>query len=464
MSSATHIAVIDIGKTNAKLAIVDPQNWHELAVRTTANHVLPGLPYPHFDIDAIWTFLLDAMRELNTQFPIACISITAHGACGVLLDENGDLAMPVLDYEHDGPESVYDAYDALRPDFSESGSPKNAVGLNLGAQFFWQMQAFPDLAMNVRHMLTYPQYWAYRLTGVMATEATSLGCHTDLWNPWAGTYSSMVETLNWTSLMAPVRKAMDVLGPVHDHLADQIGLSRAVPVHCGIHDSNASLFPHLLQRRAPFSAVSTGTWVICMVVGGKSIDPDPARDTLVNVNAFGAPVPSSRFMGGREFDLLMKGRSAGASEEAVSRVLGKEFMLFPSVENQTGPFQGRSPIWTVEPETLKDDEYYVVVSFYLALVTNICLDLCGADGPVIVEGPFTRNNLYLAMLQSACGRQVIRSEMSATGTSVGAAMLTIKNSDRGCAEPPKTETGTLDPRFVHYADLWQRKLSAQESA
>lgn len=462
MIASHHVAVIDIGKTNAKLAIVDPQNWRELAVRTMANRVLPGPPYPHFNVEAIWAFLLDSMRELNGQYPVASISITTHGASGVLLTEHGELAMPVLDYEHDGPDSMRNAYEALRPDFSETGSPKIAVGLNLGAQFFWQMQAFPDLATDVRHMLTYPQYWAYRLTGVMANEATSLGCHTDLWNPWKGTFSSMVETLDWTPLMAPVRKATDVLGPLHAHLADQLGLAAAVPVHCGIHDSNASLFPHLMQRQAPFNAVSTGTWVICMSVGGQPIEPDPMRDTLVNVNAFGEPVPSSRFMGGREFDLLMADRKAVASKNAVSRVLDGKIMLFPSVENQTGPFQGRQPEWTVEPHTLNDGEYYAVVSFYLALVTNVCLKLCGADGPIIVEGPFVQNNLYLRMLESVSGRRVIGSASSATGTSIGAAMLTIKNTDMGSQESLRAEFAATDDRFVAYAGLWEEHLSARE--
>lgn len=461
MIASHHVAVIDIGKTNAKLAIVDPQNWQELAVRTMANRVLPSPPYPHFNVEAIWAFLLDSMRELNGQYPVASISITTHGASGVLLTEHGELAMPVLDYEHDGPDSMRDAYEALRPDFSETGSPKIAMGLNLGAQFFWQMQAFPDLAANVRHMLTYPQYWAYRLTGVMANEATSLGCHTDLWNPWKGTFSSMVETLDWTPLMAPVRKATDVLGPMHAHLADQLGLPAAVPVYCGIHDSNASLFPHLTQRQTPFSAVSTGTWVICMSVGGKQIEPDPMRDTLVNVNAFGDPVPSSRFMGGREFDLLMADRKAVASKNAVSRVLDDKIMLFPSVESQTGPFQGCEPKWTVEPDTLDDDEYYAVVSFYLALVTRVCLNLCGADGPIIVEGPFGQNKLYLQMLESACGRQVIRSEASATGTSIGAAMLTNNNPDEGSQESLPAEFAATDERFVAYAQLWQEQLTAR---
>jgi len=35
-------------------------------------------------------------------------------------------------------------------------------------------------------------------------------------------------------------------------------------VFCGVHDSNASLLPHLGSRQAPFTIVSTGTWVILM--------------------------------------------------------------------------------------------------------------------------------------------------------------------------------------------------------
>ena len=40
------------------------------------------------------------------------------------------------------------------------------------------------------------------------------------------------------------------------------------PVLTGIHDSNASLLPHLIDRKPPFAVVSTGTWVIAMAIGG----------------------------------------------------------------------------------------------------------------------------------------------------------------------------------------------------
>ncbi|MFD1807147.1 hypothetical protein ACFSHQ_00750 [Gemmobacter lanyuensis] len=42
-----------------------------------------------------------------------------------------------------------------------------------------------------------------------------------------------------------------------------------------------------------------------MTMGGAAVTLDPARDVLVNVNALGAPVPSARFMGGREWELTV---------------------------------------------------------------------------------------------------------------------------------------------------------------
>ena len=53
-----HVAVIDIGKTNAKLALVRLSDLCEIAVITRPNTPLPGPPYPHFDVDGHWEFIL----------------------------------------------------------------------------------------------------------------------------------------------------------------------------------------------------------------------------------------------------------------------------------------------------------------------------------------------------------------------------------------------------------------------
>ena len=107
----------------------------------------------------------------------------------------------------------------------------------------------------------------------------------------------------WLKKMPEVRPAAAVLGLTTPELTQRLGLKRPIPVHSGIHDSNASLLPHILEREPPFAVVSTGTWVIAGVPGGSLDGLDPRRDCLANLDAFGRPVPSARFMGGREFEI-----------------------------------------------------------------------------------------------------------------------------------------------------------------
>jgi sugar (pentulose or hexulose) kinase len=74
------IAVIDIGKTNAKFAIVDTKDFDEIAVFTMPNKVRQGPYYPFFDVAAIWTFLLDKLKYTQAKFGIDAVSVTTHGA------------------------------------------------------------------------------------------------------------------------------------------------------------------------------------------------------------------------------------------------------------------------------------------------------------------------------------------------------------------------------------------------
>ena len=151
-----------------------------------------------------------------------------------------------------------------------SGTPRLPIGLNLGAQLFWQARAFPQEFAGSRRIVMYPQYWAYRLTGVLANEVTSLGCHTDLWNTAPkGSISSLVAHGMAGGRMAPVRKAGDRLGPVLPEIAaatglraDHAGLLRHPRFQCLAAAASAC------SARQPFSVVSTGTWVIVMAVGG----------------------------------------------------------------------------------------------------------------------------------------------------------------------------------------------------
>ncbi len=161
-------------------------------------------------------------------------------------------------------------------------------------------------------------------------------------------------------------------------------------------------------------------------------------------------------MGGREFERVVQGAGSASIEEAVAVLSGK-VMLLPSVENGSGPFAGRRHEWAGR-EPANDGERFAAASFYCALMTATCLNLVGAEGPVIVEGPFGSNAHYLAMLRTATKSPVLTSA-SSTGTSMGAAMLAAKTR-RYPAAVTMPETDALHARaYEAYAAMWFSKTA-----
>lgn len=446
-----NIAVIDVGKTNVKLALVDGKTLVEHTVVTRPNTVLTSDPYPHFDLDGNWAFFLENLKAFHTQHGVDAISITTHGAALVLLTADGTLATPMLDYEHDGPDALASEYDQIRPPFAETGSPRLPGGLNAGAQLYWLFERDPTLADRVAHVVTYPQYWGFMLTGQLACDLSSLGCHTDLWNPWLGQSSALVERLGLSRKLALARKPSQVLGFLTEKVAKATGLNSQTPVTCGIHDSNASLVPHLRSQEAEFCVVSTGTWVVAMAIKGKHVLLDPQRDVLVNVNAFGDPVPSARFMGGREFDVIRNGNDTSPTGGDRHEVLAKGVLLLPSVEMGSGPFPDRKAEWINEPAS--DGARVYALSLYLALMTHTCLNLIGARGPAIIEGPLARNEDFLDML-AALHSDGVKVSLSRTGTSNGACQLI---SDAPSAQPKPWVCAADQEKLRAYAQDWMAR-------
>jgi sugar (pentulose or hexulose) kinase len=458
----SNVAVIDIGKTNAKVALFDLATNAESHIHTTANTVLQHGPYPHYDIEALWAFLLDSLRKIGTANRIDAISVTTHGAAVTLVDAEGTLALPMLDYEHDGPESLRAEYDAVRPPFSETGTPRLVDGLNAGAQLFWQARNFPDQFAHVTSILPYPQYWAMRLTGNRIAEPTSLGAHSDLWNPYRKDYSSLVDRLGWRNLMPPVGSAFDTIGTIMPQIAEATGLAATTPVLTGIHDSNASLLTHLKADEPPFAVVSTGTWVICFSVGGKPVALDEARDTLMNVSAFGDPVPSSRFMGGRAFALLAADNNAVITPADRNAVLDGKIMLLPSVPEDSGPFTGHAGRWQGDPKSLTPGGYLYAVSLYLGMMTSVSLELIRADGQIIVEGPLAANQTFLETLHAITRRPVMTGGSGLTGTAAGTALLALGRDARLTS---RSTPATLSPDagIATYGEAWRRLAENQQS-
>jgi sugar (pentulose or hexulose) kinase len=463
MAANKHIAVIDIGKTNAKVALVVAPAMLETDVRTIDNSVVAGPSYPHYDTEKLQRFILRSLQEFNRQRHLDGISVTAHGATIALIGADGELALPVMDYEFDGIDTCRAEYDEMRAPFSQTGSPAVPGGLNAGAQLYWLQQNHPEQFAAVRDIVTYPQFWSGWLSGVFANEVSSLGCHTDLWNPNARCFASTVDGLNVRAIMSPIRKAGDILGNVRPELAKQMGLIADVPVYCGIHDSNASLLPHLLTRVGAFNVISTGTWVICMGIGSTVENLDPARDALVNVDAFGNAVPSARFMGGREYALLMGEMPPDWTLKDLDTVLDERKMVLPQVVPAVGPFPNHRSGWQSVLAGMGGGQRHVCASLYLALVTAECLKMTGLEGPIIVEGPFSKNTIFLMMLTALAERAILVNSNTQTGTTLGAALLagSVALSDFVETFPePAWQTGALMGKLRNYGQSWNRNVTA----
>ncbi|MDA9442548.1 sugar kinase [Bradyrhizobium sp. CCBAU 51745] len=423
------VAVLDIGKTNVKLALFD--RGRLLWEKSAPNRIRSGPPYPHEDVESAWSFFLDALREAAGTHQINAIVPTAHGAAGALIGE-GELAAPVMDYEFTDVDAIEVDYAALRPPFSETLSPKLPAGLNLGRQLAYQKWRCSDLFVKARHFVGYPQYWAWRLSGVAVSEVTTIGAHTDLWAPREGQVSSLVRALGVDHLLPPMRRAFEPLGPIQPAIAAATGLASDTPVFCGIHDSNASLLPYLVSRQAPFTVLSTGTWVILMSVGLSLDQLDPRDDTLANVDALGRPIACGRFMGGREYAIIAES-GGNADLDAIERVIASGAMALPCFSGQGGPYATTAGV--VRGEVAAQDRA-ALATLYCALVSDLMLTRMGAAiGDLIIEGTFVRNLLFCQTLGALRPSQRVFAAEDASGTARGAAMLAQWPPSYRMAEP-----------------------------
>lgn len=459
MSAARGQSVIlDIGKTNAKLTLIDSAG-KTLAEARTPNTVRRDGPYPHHDTERLWTWMLGQLRELSTLAHIRVIVPVTHGATAALIDDAG-LVLPVPDYEH-VPGDATDAarYDLLRPAFEESGSPQLPAGLNLGRQLDWLQARFPAEFAQARHVLMYPQYWAWRFCGVAASEVTSLGCHTDLWRPRQRTWSSLVERQGWQPLFPPQREAWARLGTLRPDVVADTGLPADCEIVCGIHDSNASLLRHLLtlQQSGPCTVLSTGTWVIAAALGSATRPLVEAQDMLANCNVFGDAVPCIRFMGGREFGAIAGERPAAFTAEDLERLIARQTMALPCFAETGGPFEGQAGrVQGVAPQT--DAERAALATLYVVLMTDHCLAALGARGRVVVEGAFTANPWFGPLLAGlAEGRDVTVSDDS-SGTTCGAWLLDAWGSAPEAAAAPVAALNP--PGWRAYRDAWRTQAGA----
>jgi hypothetical protein len=187
----------------------------------------------------------------------------------------------------------------------------------------------------------------------------------------------------------------------------------------------------------------------------------------VNVDAFGALIPSSRFMGGREIETLtgVDTRRIDIKPDqpalvaAVPRVLASGAHVLPTFAPGVGPYPHHPGRWVSMPAD--QAELRAVVSLYAALVADVSLDLIGARARILVEGRFAEAQVFVRALASL--RPSDRIYVSNAHNDVSYGALRLLEPDLA----PQTALVRVEPLEVSlkdYRDTWRRDVERTERA
>jgi sugar (pentulose or hexulose) kinase len=428
--------VLDIGKTLSKASLWD-EGGACVAQRARPNPRLSAGTSLTLDVTGIQHWMQGVFAEFARLGPVTDIVPVAHGA-GVALIREGQLQHAPLDYEWAGVGVERAAYDKQRDPFSATGSPALPGGLNIGMQLHW-LQSLRASNFRSGQIIPWAQYWAWALCGVAAAELTSLGCHSDLWRPYEHTPSDLAKRRGWAERLAPLMPAGAVLGTLKPEWAGAAGLSPRVQVYCGLHDSNAALLaardhPQLAGRDV--TVLSTGTWFVAMRTplnpNAHSATPLPeTRDCLVNVDVSGVPIPSSRFMGGREIEILAgtDAETGGSAETrrlsaAINAVEAAEMIMPPCIPG-VGPFpKAKSSNLASMP---KGDDRMALAQLYAAMLADVCLDLIGSHDALLIDGRFSAAPVFVQALAGLRPTTSVFLSADDNGVAHGALRLTHGN-------------------------------------
>jgi sugar (pentulose or hexulose) kinase len=323
----------------------------------------------------------------------------------------------------------------------------------------------PEQFAKVRTILPLMQYVAHALGGRAVSEVSSMSCQSHLVDMRDGGPSSVAKRFGWDRLYAPQAKAWEAIGTLKGELRGSAFQGRG-EILAGVHDSNANFLRYLAASREHFTLLSTGTWIIGFDTDANIADLDPARDIVANKNVFGKTIACCRFFGGKEFELVAKGADgAEASTGLIVDLVAEEVMALPSFTDSGGPvpetaLKGK----IVGPYAEGIQERASLASLYCALMVSESLDAIHSHGSIIVDGPFSQNKAFLAVLAALRAGQTIYASEARDGTAAGAACLALMPDGLlpHIDVPFRQIAPAAIPGLKTYQATWQRR--AQENA
>ncbi|GAA3931158.1 carbohydrate kinase [Chitinophaga oryziterrae] len=408
------IAILDIGKTNKKLFLID-EHYRIVWER--------GESFPETtdedgdaceDVALLTRWVKESLKEL-TQLPgftVKALNFSTYGASLVYLDYQGQVAAPLYNYLKPYPETLQQQFQDSYGSLSwETASP--ALGsLNAGLQLYRLKYLQPSLYAKVQYALHLPQYISYLVTGRPLADITSVGCHTMLWDFTAQDYHHWVKKEGLTDKLPPFFPCNETM-ETGDY---QVG--------AGLHDSSSALIPYLTSFSEPFVLISTGTW--CITLNPFNKQPltvaELEQDCLCYLTYEGNPVKAARIFAGNEHEQQVR-RLAEYYQTPVNYY--QQVAFDPAIFALLHPVD----ISRFADRSLNDFASYEIA--YHRLMMDIMeqqkhsTELVTTGTPVkriFVDGGFGRNPVYMHLLAAAFPRMEVYAASVAQATAIGAAL------------------------------------------
>lgn len=434
-------AVFDIGKTNKKFLLFDEEYRVIFETQTTLNESKDDDGYPCENIETLTTWIKNTLETAisDTSYNIDSLNFSAYGATIVNLDREGNFATPVYNYLKPYPKRLQDQFYQKyggKDNFSvKTASPPMGM-LNSGLQLYWLKKNKPRLFGKIHRSLHLPQYLSFIFTRECASELTSIGCHTGLWNFKKSNYHEWVYKEGIDSLLpSPINitetKNVDIDG-------------RRIKIGLGIHDSSAALAPFLTAIEGPFILLSTGTWSISL--NPFSREPlsyeELKKDCLCYKDIHGRSVKASRFFLGGELEhqLQKMNRYFNKSPEYFKEIQpdkniirkmakkhDKKRMLNLESATNSGPYPDLigDKTWDISYFQSYEEAYFQMMIDLVAIQSEslkLAIGKTNSD-KLIITGGFGKNEVFMKLMASRFPDKEVYSVRLPQSSALGAATV-----------------------------------------
>lgn len=434
MTAIPVIAVFDIGKTNKKLLLFDAQYLVVKEMTIRFEEITDEDGFPCDDLQSITNWIFQCLDELlaDPSFELKAVNFSAYGASFVYVDEQGAPLTPLYNYLKPYPQELldkfYQQYGSEETWSLETASP--VLGnLNSGMQLYRIKMEKPELFRRMQFALHLPQYFSFLLTGKPYSDITSIGCHTGLWDFANMDYHHWVKTEGIDRKLAPIKDA------THTETVSYKGLSFVCGI--GMHDSSAALVPYIKQFTEPFALLSTGTW--CITLNPFNAEPLSAAelraDCLSYLGYKGQLVKASRLFAGQEHEKQVARLVDffGMDPIALQSTACDADIIHSLRSAVTTPLQIQHNSPLIESLRFKSRNLHDYANATVAY-HQLMLDLVELQGysshlvlhnaavqQVFVDGGFSRNPLYMRLLQDELEAIRVLSDHISQASALGAA-------------------------------------------